>query len=182
VSKADGSGGYESKLVRIDRPILRVPSLAIHLNREVNSEGLKLSTESHLAPVLATVLRTALEGPATTTPAPAVGGAGAGAPVAGTGGALTRHHSSLVRVIAAELGVAPDAVADWDLSVYDTQPAAIGGLHEEFIFSGEGGVGRGGGGGEATVRHNVLSKLQPVTAAPPIPPLPIPQLAWTICS
>lgn len=32
--------------------LLRVPSLAIHLNRQVNSEGLKLNSQDHLAPLL----------------------------------------------------------------------------------------------------------------------------------
>ncbi|MBX3273277.1 MAG: M18 family aminopeptidase [Sandaracinaceae bacterium] len=43
----------EPALVRIARPICRVASLAIHLNRAVNDEGLKLNAQSHLAPHLA---------------------------------------------------------------------------------------------------------------------------------
>src|SRR6185436_4639525 len=42
----------ESHLVRIDQPLLRVPQLAIHLDREVNDKGLVLNRQDHLAPVL----------------------------------------------------------------------------------------------------------------------------------
>jgi aspartyl aminopeptidase len=45
-------GAIESHLVRIDRPLLRVPQLAIHLDREVNDKGLVLNRQEHLAPVL----------------------------------------------------------------------------------------------------------------------------------
>ncbi len=48
---ADGVG-LESRLLRIDRPLLRVASLAIHLDREVNKKGLKLNTQLHLPPLL----------------------------------------------------------------------------------------------------------------------------------
>ncbi|GHH70570.1 putative M18 family aminopeptidase 2 [Streptomyces sulfonofaciens] len=43
----DGS----SRLVSIDRPLLRVPQLAIHLDRGVGSEGLKLDKQRHMQPV-----------------------------------------------------------------------------------------------------------------------------------
>ncbi|MFF5534595.1 M18 family aminopeptidase [Streptomyces cinerochromogenes] len=43
----DGS----SVLVSVDRPLLRVPQLAIHLDRSVSSEGLKLDKQRHLQPV-----------------------------------------------------------------------------------------------------------------------------------
>jgi aspartyl aminopeptidase len=46
-----GSKGREERLFRVDRPILRVPQLAIHLHREINSEGLKLNKQTHMAPV-----------------------------------------------------------------------------------------------------------------------------------
>jgi aspartyl aminopeptidase len=39
------------QLVSIDRPILRVPQLAIHLDREVNDKGLVLNRQDHLAPI-----------------------------------------------------------------------------------------------------------------------------------
>jgi aspartyl aminopeptidase len=46
------SGAIVERLVRIDRPLLRVPQLAIHLDREVNDKGLVLNRQDHLAPVL----------------------------------------------------------------------------------------------------------------------------------
>jgi len=48
VSLADGA----ARLVDFRRELLRVPSLAIHLNRTVNTEGLKLNAQTHMAPIL----------------------------------------------------------------------------------------------------------------------------------
>ena len=45
---ADGS----ARLVDFGRELLRVPSLAIHLNRKVNTEGLKLNAQKHMAPIV----------------------------------------------------------------------------------------------------------------------------------
>ncbi|UNS97992.1 M18 family aminopeptidase [Streptomyces tubbatahanensis] len=39
-----------SHLVNVDRPLLRVPQLAIHLDRQVN-EGLKLDRQRHMTPI-----------------------------------------------------------------------------------------------------------------------------------
>ena len=47
-----GRGGAEPVLVRVDEPVLRVPQLAIHLDRDVNA-GLTLNPQLHLAPVWA---------------------------------------------------------------------------------------------------------------------------------
>lgn len=46
----DGDG-VRSELVLVDRPILRVPQLAIHLDREISERGLSLNKQQHLAPV-----------------------------------------------------------------------------------------------------------------------------------
>jgi aspartyl aminopeptidase len=43
--------GIEHRLVRIDEPLLRIPQLAIHLDRDVNGGGLKLNPQRHLTPV-----------------------------------------------------------------------------------------------------------------------------------
>ncbi|CAM5517490.1 M18 family aminopeptidase [Streptomyces canus] len=43
----DGS----TRLVNVDRPLLRVPQLAIHLDRAVSAEGLKLDKQRHMQPI-----------------------------------------------------------------------------------------------------------------------------------
>ena len=45
-----GADDPELRLFRDDRPILRVPQLAIHLDREINQAGLKLNPQIHLTP------------------------------------------------------------------------------------------------------------------------------------
>ncbi|MDQ0776030.1 aspartyl aminopeptidase [Streptomyces aurantiacus] len=47
LSLRDGS----TRLVNIDRALLRVPQLAVHLDRSVTAEGLKLDKQRHLQPV-----------------------------------------------------------------------------------------------------------------------------------
>lgn len=125
-SSSSNSSTYESRLLRIERPICRVPTLAIHLDRTVN-DGFKVNTESHLPPILATSIKAKLEesGPvvsSVTSPN-------------GTGGASTRHHTGLVQAIAKELNVNPEDVKDFELCLYDTQGATVGGLYNEFIYS-----------------------------------------------
>ncbi|MEU0392585.1 M18 family aminopeptidase [Streptomyces sp. NPDC006208] len=38
-------------LIDIDRPLLRVPQLAVHLDRSVNTDGLKLDRQKHMQPI-----------------------------------------------------------------------------------------------------------------------------------
>jgi aspartyl aminopeptidase len=38
-------------LVNVDRPLLRVPQLAVHLDRSVNDSGLKLDRQRHMQPI-----------------------------------------------------------------------------------------------------------------------------------
>ena len=44
-------GEVVHKLVSIAKPLLRVPQLAIHLDREVNEKGLVLNKQDHMAPI-----------------------------------------------------------------------------------------------------------------------------------
>ena len=41
-----------SRLVRVDEPLLHIPQLAIHLDREIITDGLQLNPQQHLAPDL----------------------------------------------------------------------------------------------------------------------------------
>ncbi|KAJ2162564.1 hypothetical protein GGF46_000567 [Coemansia sp. RSA 552] len=109
----DGDGGYASRLVAIDEPILRIPSLAIHLDRAAN-DAFKFNKEVHLTPILATV-DAALNSSETS-----------GGP----------HHAALVQRLAGALGVAAADIADFELCLYDTQKATLGGLANELVCAG----------------------------------------------
>ncbi|MEQ8841456.1 MAG: M18 family aminopeptidase [Acidimicrobiales bacterium] len=48
----DGDG-VSTRLLRDDRPLLRLPQLAIHLDREIHEKGLMLNKQVHMAPIWA---------------------------------------------------------------------------------------------------------------------------------
>ncbi|KAH7105570.1 aspartyl aminopeptidase [Auriculariales sp. MPI-PUGE-AT-0066] len=114
---SDGAGGFAAKLVQVDKPILRIPSLAIHLDRNVNS-SFGPNLETHLIPILgmagATLNKTSAAGAGSTKPS---------------------HQPGLMALLAGQVSCKPEEIFEIDLSLYDTQPATIGGLDSEFIFS-----------------------------------------------
>jgi aspartyl aminopeptidase len=46
-----------------------------------------------------------------------------------------RHHPHLIQLIAEDAGTKPEDIVDFELVLYDTQKACLGGLTNEFIFS-----------------------------------------------
>ncbi len=93
-------------LLDFGRPLLRVPNLAIHLNREVRSEGLKLNAQTQLVPV------TGLED---APPLPEL--------------VATELRAQQL----ADVG--PADLLAFELMAYDVQPAAVSGVRGEFIHA-----------------------------------------------
>lgn len=54
VAVAGPDGSPSLRLFRVDEPLLRIPQLAIHLDRQVNTEGLRIDPQQHLVPVWGT--------------------------------------------------------------------------------------------------------------------------------
>lgn len=57
-------------------------------------------------------------------------------PVLGKINDAAEKDGYLLRMVARELGVAPEEIIDFDLSLYDTTPACLVGEHGEFVTSG----------------------------------------------
>lgn len=93
----------ETRLVRFEHALARLPNLAIHMNRTVNDEGLKLHKQLELPLLLA-----ALEGGDT-------------------------PEAKFLGLLATQLGCAPEDILSFELCAYDTQPAAFWGADQEFI-------------------------------------------------
>ncbi|KAI9489804.1 aminopeptidase I zinc metalloprotease-domain-containing protein [Zychaea mexicana] len=55
----DNNGKYRHTVVKVDRPLLRIPTLAIHLDRNAN-DSFTFNKEVQLAPILATATKAEL--------------------------------------------------------------------------------------------------------------------------
>lgn len=99
------AASQETRLVRFERPLVRLPNLAIHMNRDVNEQGLKLNKQTELPLILSLM------------------GEGDG------------PDAKLRKLLAdAAQGDAAD-VLGWELAVYDVQKGCLWGANEEFIAS-----------------------------------------------
>lgn len=49
------NGETESRIIDLESPVLSIPSLAIHLNREVNTKGFICNPQTEMVPILGTV-------------------------------------------------------------------------------------------------------------------------------
>jgi aspartyl aminopeptidase len=104
VTYRDAEGSVKSTLVDFERPVATIPNLAIHLDRDANS-GRAINAQTHLPPVLRC--------------------------------AVPDQAPSFRELLLAELqrggGSDEIVVLDYEISCYDTQPAALVGLEQEFI-------------------------------------------------
>jgi aspartyl aminopeptidase len=98
--------GTATRLVDFERPLLRVPNLAIHLNREIRTDGLKLNPQRHLVPILG---------------------------LSSEASFAELLCEELQR--AGGNRSAPEDVLAYDLMAYDTQPSTRSGAQDEFIHA-----------------------------------------------
>ncbi|KAJ8752071.1 hypothetical protein K2173_001098 [Erythroxylum novogranatense] len=131
----DGSVSYSHKLVRIQEPIMRVPTLAIHLDRGVNTDGFKVNTQTQLVPVLATSIKAEVN-KIVAENGPSGSEADATKSDKGSTANSSKHHPLLLDMVASQIGCQPEAICDFELQACDTQPSLIAGAAKEFIFSG----------------------------------------------
>lgn len=132
----DESGDFTQKLVRIDRPILRIPTLAIHLDRQENFTFNKETQLFPIAGLVAAELNRTTNADKPGTPESSNNSHDAlSEQFAPLKLASERHHPYIVELIAKEAGVPSSSIVDFELVLYDTQKACIGGLNQEFIFS-----------------------------------------------
>ncbi len=122
----------QQKFIKVDKPIARVSTLAIHLQSPEERSGFAVNKENHLSPILATQkalengVKAQLEGTTVVT---------------GKGDAeLTdfwqkEQEPLLLQLIANELNIQVKDIADFELNLFDTQPASLGGIHNEFLYS-----------------------------------------------
>ncbi|KAI5793148.1 peptidase M18 [Geopyxis carbonaria] len=120
------------KLIKVDSPILRIPTLAIHLERQDNFQFNKETQLFPIAGLAAAALNKKPEETKATEEAKDVEGASEFEPLAAMS---ERHHAPVIARIAKEAGVSVEDVVDFEVILYDTQDAALGGLNDEFIFS-----------------------------------------------
>jgi aspartyl aminopeptidase len=105
ISYRDSGHKLASTLIDLEKPVAVIPSLAIHLDREVN-ESRSINAQQHLPPVL---MRTTDEEP------------------------LQFRTLLLEQLRQQQPDLDIEAILDFELSLYDCQPPALVGLNQEFI-------------------------------------------------
>lgn len=127
----DGKGNYVQKLIKVDRPLLRIPTLAIHLDRSSNFEPNKETELFPIAGLVAAELNRTEKSEGEKMPVSTV----KGEEFKPLKALSDRHHPYIVEIIAEHAGVPIDDVIDFEVILYDTQKSCIGGLNNELIFS-----------------------------------------------
>lgn len=107
VNYKDTNNNIVSALINFDRPLLRLPNLAIHMNRMVNEDGLKLHKQNELPLILSALAQECL--PQT-------------------------YFSELLQEQSA---CEAERILSWDLAVYDTQKGVFWGAENEFYANSQ---------------------------------------------
>ncbi|KAI4173411.1 MAG: hypothetical protein LQ343_002943 [Gyalolechia ehrenbergii] len=120
--KNSETGKIESRLMKLDWPIARIPTLAPHFGAPAYDPN--PNPETQMVPIIG-LDQSERETNSTEQPS-LLGGAGAFA---------STQPPRLVKAIAKKLDIQHEEIVNWELEVFDSQPAQLGGLDKEFIFA-----------------------------------------------
>lgn len=126
VAVRDAKAGAREELLSINEAIMTIPQLAIHLDRDVVSKGLKLDPQKHLVPIWN------LTGPNTS------GSSEFGSKLGNDGSEAKPDSDSgsvgeLKAFVAEHLSVNADDILAWDLMAFDVQPPALIGRNKDMF-------------------------------------------------
>jgi aspartyl aminopeptidase len=120
----------QSRLVKVDRALLRISNLAIHLQTAKEREAFAVNKEDHLAPILAMAAEKSLSA----NDADSENSASVDSKTPKDG--WTEHQDpALLEVLAHEMSVPVQDICDFELSLFDVQKASVGGAFGEFLHS-----------------------------------------------
>ena len=120
---------YEQRLVKINRSILRVPNLCIHLKTPEERDAFKVNKEDHLIPILCSELEKVIN----KDEEQKYGGGKEEEEEEEEDQWLSVQEPKLMDIIADELDCDVSNIVDFELSLFDTQNAAISGATGEFL-------------------------------------------------
>lgn len=118
----DSEGNFVSRLVNLDKPLLRIPTLAIHLTKDRYTK-FEFNKEINLRPIAGS---SGCEHPAEPL---------SSQEFQSIQSVVSRHNSRLIEMIASQLQCSIEDIEDFELVLYDSQGATLGGMDDELIFS-----------------------------------------------
>ncbi len=103
IAYRSGNGNITSRLLRFEQPLLRLPNLAIHMNRAVNEEGLKLNKQTELPLLFSTATEQQLA------------------------------NDEFQTLLKQASGLDTEQILSWEFNVYDIQKGAFWGADNAFF-------------------------------------------------
>ncbi|KAK9867959.1 hypothetical protein WJX84_005015 [Apatococcus fuscideae] len=121
-----------SAQVKFDKPLMHIPMLAIHLQPEIREKGFNPNKQTQLGPILAVAAKASLDKQKKSDAEDLKPESKAGEEKKEE----ERHHAALLNLLSSQLGCTPEAIVDFELHICDVQPSTLGGMEDEFVFSG----------------------------------------------
>lgn len=97
------ANGFLTRLIKFDQPLLRLPNLAIHMNRDVNEQGLKLNKQTELPLIFCAA------------------------------DAKLGAREQFLSYLADKLDVSAKDILTYELNVFDVQKGSFWGAGQEFL-------------------------------------------------